>query len=446
MSIYKACDIRGIFGRDLDEHTAYLIGRAVGSIMNGQTLAVGGDVRISTPVLKSELIRGILESGTCVADLGLIPTPALYFALHHLDVAGGITVTASHNPPQYNGFKLMLGSMPVDSAYIQMLAKKVDEQVFIDGQGHLTYENILIPYEQHMLDLHARGKGKVVIDSGNGSMSLLAPSVFRKLGYDVVPLYCDFDGSFPNRDPNPAVYEHLTDLCRAVIDNRADFGIAFDGDGDRVVFVDDKGNVAKTEQSFVLFINYYLKDKPSSVVYDLKSSSIIKNTVLDMGGTPIMERSGHAFIKKRFLENGSVLGGEISGHFFFKELGYDDGLHAALIMARIIQESGVSLSELVSRIPKSLITPDIRVFCPYTEQDHWLDQVRKQGMKPGRSVQLTEIDGVRLEFTDGWLLVRKSVTEESITIRIEADSESSMRRIKKDLQQILPQVRGLEEL
>lgn len=446
MSIYKACDIRGIFGRELDEHTAYLIGRAVGSIMNGQTLAVGGDVRISTPALKSELIRGILESGTSVADLGLIPTPALYFALHHLDVAGGITVTASHNPPQYNGFKLMFGSTPVDSAYIQMLAKKVDEQVFADGQGQLTYEDILIPYEQHMLEFHAHGKGKVVIDCGNGSMSLLAPSVFRRLGYDVVPLYCDFDGSFPNRDPNPAVYEHLTDLCRTVIDNRADFGIAFDGDGDRVVFVDDKGNVAKTEQSFVLFINYYLKGKPSSVVYDLKSSSIIKNAVLDMGGTPIMERSGHAFIKKRFLENGSVLGGEISGHFFFKELGYDDGLHAALIMARIIQESGVSLSELVSRIPKSLITPDIRVFCTYTEQDHWLDQVRKQGEKLGRSVQLTEIDGVRLEFSDGWLLVRKSVTEESITIRIEADSKSSMRRIKKDLQQILPQVRGVQGL
>jgi len=446
MSIYKACDIRGIFGRDLDEHTAYLIGRAVGTIMHGSKLAVGGDIRVSTPVLKSELIRGILESGTNVDDLGLIPTPALYFALHHLDVAGGITVTASHNPPQYNGFKFMFGSIPVDSAYIQMLAKKVEDQVFLDGQGQLTYKDILIPYEQHMLALHARGKSKVVIDSGNGSMSLLAPSVFCQLGYDVVPLYCDFDGRFPNRDPNPAVYEHLTDLCRTVIDTKADFGIAFDGDGDRVVFVDDKGIVTKTEQSFVLFIKYYLKNKPSSVVYDLKSSSIVKNAVLEMGGTPLMERSGHAFIKKKFLENGSVLGGEISGHFFFKELGYDDGLHAALIMARIIEESGVCLSELVSRISKSLITPDIRIFCPYAEQDLLLDQVREQGEKLGRSYQLTQIDGVRLEFTDGWLLVRKSVTEESITIRIEADDESSMRRLKKDLQQILPQVRGAQGL
>lgn len=441
MSIYKECDIRGIYGKEFDEATAYEIGRAIGTMSFGKTMAVGGDVRISTPVLKAQLIRGLLESGANVTDLGMVPTPAFYYALSHLPVFGGVTVTASHNPASYNGFKLMFGNMPTNPAEISEIERHVSDKDFTAGSGKLEFTDILPSYMKSLKDRFVHGNIKVVIDAGNGAMSRLAPEIFEELGYEVVRLYCEFDGNFPNRAPNPAAYENLNALRKAVTDNKADLGMAFDGDGDRVVLVDNRGEVVKSEQSLVIFIGKYLKDKQASVVYDLKSSSVVKDKILEMGGIPLIERSGHAFIKRRFLDNNSVLAGEISGHFFFGELGYDDGLYASLVMSEIILGSGVTLSEMTDKIPHTLITPDIRVFCPYPERDGWLDRVRALGDK----YDISEIDGVRVEFPFGWLLVRKSVTEEGMTIRMEARDDSALKEIKGILLKVLPELSGLSE-
>lgn len=437
MSIYKDCDIRGIYQQEFDEKDAYLIGRAIGTQYVGKTLALGGDVRVSTPILKMNMLAGLLESGANVVDIGMVPTPVFYYALKQLNVAGGVTVTASHNPPEYNGFKLMFGELPITPAVIGSIEDLVVSKKFTQGKGVLTKKDVTDSYRAWIKSMFPPGKKmKVVLDCCNGATSALAPTVFEDQGYDVVPLYCEFDGRFPNRSPNPAIYSNLCDLCKRVMETGAAFGAAFDGDGDRVVFVDDQGKVVQSERAFVLFIDEYLREKPSSVVYDLKSSSVVRNTILKHGGEARMERSGHAFIKRNFLENNSALAGEISGHFFFGELGHDDGIYAALKMGQILRASEKTLSQMLSKIPHTLITPDIRVFCPYEMRDEWLERVRKIG----ENYEVTLIDGVRVQFEDGWLLVRKSVTEESITLRIEADNQAAMDRIKSMLAETLPEI------
>lgn len=436
MSIYKECDIRGIYGSEFDDDTAYDIGRAVGSRMHGKKLAVAGDVRLSTPALKKHLIEGLLESGADVVDIGMAPTPAFYFALHSLDVDGGVTVTASHNPAQYNGFKLMFGDMPVTPEIMADIERRTVVRDYTEGSGSITNADITPLYIESLCRRFRQGSLKVVIDCANGAMSEIALRVFARLGYDVVPLYCTFDGSFPNRDPNPAVYSHLSDLCAAVKQSGADMGIAFDGDGDRVVFVDDRGETVQGEHSFVLMIQKYLSQRPAPVVFDLKSSSVVSDAVKRLGGTPLMERSGHAFIKRRFLEQHAVLAGEISGHFFFEELGYDDGLYAAAVMADIVCDAEEPLSALVSRIPKTLITPDLRLFVPYAERDALLEKVERLAAYG----DVSRLDGVRVDFEDGWLLVRKSVTEEAVTLRMEARVQQGMDRIKQLVREQVPEL------
>ena len=440
MSIYKECDIRGIYPSELGENDAYNIGRAVGAMMPGAVLAVGGDVRLSTPVLKERLIAGLRDSGANILDIGMVPTPAFYFSLGHLKTDGGLMVTASHNPAKYNGFKLMFNNTPVTPEIIQRIKESAEAGKFPSGKGSCETVGITQDYENSVKKAFTPARSlKVVLDCCNGATGKLAPDLFKAMGHDVVPLYCEFDGSFPNRDPNPAVYENLTDLKSKVLETGADFGAAFDGDGDRVVFVDDLGRVINSERSFVLFINEYLKHQPSSVVYDIKSSSVVRDAALELGGKPIMERSGHAFIKRTFLENRSALAGEISGHFFFGELGYDDGIYAALKMAEIAAKSSEKLSAAVDRIPKTIITPDIRIKCSYDVRDEWLGRVSKAG----ESYDILLIDGVRIEFPYGWLLVRKSVTEESITLRIEAKNEASLQKIKEWTLKILPEIQTL---
>lgn len=437
MSIYKDCDIRGIYGKEFDDNTAYQIGRAAGSMSGIKLLAVGGDVRVSTPMLKKRLIEGITESGVDVIDIGMVPTPAFYFALKHMAVDGGITVTASHNPAEYNGFKLMFGDRPITAETIWEIERRIKEKDFSEGEGRATVRDVMKLYADSLIDTFPGGRLRVVIDCGNGAMSEIAPFVFKKLGYDVVSLYCTFDGRFPNREPNPAVYDNLRGISEKVRETGADFGAAFDGDGDRVVFVDDKGNVASSEESFVVFINEYLKACPSPVVYDIKSSSIVRDAILRNGGKPLMERSGHAFIKKRFRENNAALAGEISGHFFFGELGYDDGLYAALKMAEIISQSKAGFSELIGTIPKGIITPDLRFHCAYSQQDALLRKVELLG----RDNQVLKLDGVRVDFADGWLLVRKSVTEEAVTMRIEAKNRNALDRILRLVTERIPELR-----
>lgn len=442
MSIYKECDIRGVYGSELDENTAYEIGRAVGSMMSGKTMAVCGDVRTSTPALKNSLIKGLYKSGVGIIDISIEPTPVFYFGIKHLKTDGGITVTASHNPARYNGFKLMLGDRPVTPDDIKEIENMVLEKRFINKKGTLKKADVEHGYIDYIKNLTQRyGNLKVVIDAGNGATSKLAPELFRDLGYEVVELFCGFDGTFPNREPNPAVFRNLKRLQEKVLEEHADLGIGFDGDGDRVVFVDGNGEISTSEESFVVFIRHYLKDNPSSVVYDIKSSSIVERETVKYGSTPLMERSGHAFIKRRFLENSSVLAGEISGHFFFKELGHDDGIYAALKMAEILGRNNASLAGCRASISKTLITPDIRIPATPEEQQALLDKIGQLALK----YPVSRLDGVRIQFPEGWLLARKSVTEPCITLRLEADDEAGMLQIKKELYNYVPEIFGKHE-
>ena len=438
MSIYKDCDIRGVYPTEIDAGDARRIGRALAALHPGVRMCVGGDVRLSTPELKAAFIDGLVTGGVHVEDLGTIPTPALYFALAQGGADGGATVTASHNPPQYNGIKFMFGGVPPTRADIDAVQAAAEGGVLPEGAGRVTARDILPEY---LASLERRFRAKkplrVVVDAGNGAMSRVAPEAFRRCGYEVVELFCEPDGAFPGRDPNPAEYAHLTAVCGKVRAARADFGVAFDGDGDRAVFIDETGAAVQNERSLSLFIRRALRDHPTPVVYDQKSSSAVKRTILAMGGTAVPERSGHAFIKKRFLELGAAMAGEVSGHFFFGELGYDDGLFAGLMMADIVARAGRPLSELAGEIALPPITPDLRVRCPYAEQQRWLDRIEEAAkLQP---CTISRLDGVRLEFTDGWVLARKSVTAEQLTLRAEADTEERLRELLQLIAGVLPE-------
>ena len=441
MSIYKDCDIRGIYGNELCADEVYRIGRALATLAPGKIL-VGGDVRLSTPELKDALIRGLLDSGAQVVDLGTIPTPALYFALKRCpDAAAGATVTASHNPPEYNGVKFMIGGNPVTRATMDKLHAIVESGEFIETEGTLSRWDILTDYLDYLADrFHAPRPLHVLVDAGCGAMGRVAPEAFRRAGCRVTDLSCEPDGAFPDRSPNPADYSCLGTTGAAVRECRADFGVAFDGDGDRAVFLDESGAPVQNEKSLVLFIRSLLKDHPAPVVYDQKSSSIVRDAVRVLGGTPLPEKSGHAFIKKRFLDNGASLAGEVSGHFFFGELGYDDGLFAALCMAELLAGSDSTLGQLAQSITCPPITPDIRIACPYAEQQRWLDAVEAAARAAG--AEMSFLDGVRADFPDGWFLMRKSVTAEQITLRAEARSEARLRELIAQVAAALPKSAG----
>ncbi|RKX69077.1 MAG: phosphomannomutase/phosphoglucomutase [Spirochaetes bacterium] len=423
MSIFKECDIRGVYGENLDEENAYLIGRAVGSLLSGKSIVVGGDVRISTPALTDRLIDGLFQSGAEVINIGTVPTPLVYFGKSVLKAAGAVMVTASHNPAEYNGFKITLGEIPVSPENLKELEKKIEKKDFIDLKGSVREYSIEKEYENFVLPLiQPQRKLKVVIDAGNGAMSELAPDIFSKAGHEVLELFCSFDGRFPNRGPNPAVYGNLDLLQEKVVDEEADIGIAFDGDGDRVVFVDNLGRFCESERSFVILIKDYLAKEKSSVVYDGKSSSVVKKSIESAGSRAIMERSGHAFIKKTFLENNSILAGEISGHFFFREFGFDDGLFAALKMTRILSGTRETMAQMIDEIEKTAITPDLRIAMNEDSVSRIMDYL--SGLE--ETYPVSRLDGIRIEFPDGWLLVRKSVTEPCITVRLEAGSRDSV--------------------
>ena len=439
MSIFKDCDIRGIYGKELRNEDAYHIGRGLGAMLPpSATMRVGGDVRLSTPELKEQLIAGLTDSGVKVEDMGVIPTPALYYALANGSADGGATVTASHNPPEYNGVKFMLGQEIVSRAVTERLSDIIARRDYPVGSGSVVKTDILPAYLASLTKrFGARRPLHVVVDAGNGAMSHVAPTAFRSVGYRVTELFCEPDGAFPNRDPNPAEYKHLTALCEKVTEVQADFGVAFDGDGDRAVFVDNLGRAVANEKSLVLFIRHLLKNRPTPVVFDQKSSSVIRKAVLEMGGAPVPEKSGHAFIKRRFLELGAAVAGEVSGHFFFGELGYDDGLYAALMMAEMLCLSDKPLAELADGIVLPPITPDIRLFCPYSQQQDWLDRV--EAIADTHPCKVVKLDGVRLEFEDGWALMRKSVTAEQVTLRAEAETSERLNEILDLVYSALPE-------
>ncbi len=442
MGIFKACDVRGVYGKDLTEEIVYKIGRAVGTLLAGKAVVLGGDVRISTPALKAEVSRGLVESGAEVLDIGIVPTPVFYFARRHLGVEPGVMVTASHNPPEFNGLKLVLGPLPITEDELKAVEELANLGKFRNGSGSVRAPEIVSPYQSFIQSIARAERDahllKVVIDCGNGCNSGLAPDLFRRFGFHIEELHCTPDGIFPNRNPNSADPQNLVDLIRTVRSTKADVGVAFDGDGDRVAFVDDRGRFLTSDKAIVILSRYLLAGTPlpvgegagggrraERVVYDLKCSSVVPESVTAAGGIPIPERSGHTFIKTRMITDDALFGGEISGHFFYRELGGgDDGIYSALLMANMLVRTGSKLSELADAVPALENTPDIRVPFSGNRED-----VIERIASAFPAEQVSRLDGVRIAFKGGWGLARPSVTEPAITFRFEAEDRARLEEI-----------------
>ncbi len=433
MSIFKACDIRGVAGKELTDDMARRIALAIGVVLAGQKVVVGGDIRLSTPALQKIMIDGLAESGCQVVDIGTVATPVFYYALQITGATGGVMVTASHNPAEYNGFKLVLGPKPVSEEEVAHIGQLVDRNARTQGNGEITKYPVIEEYLEYTAGKARPGKLKVVIDAGNGATADIAPQLFRKLGYEVVELNCTPDGRFPHRPPNPALPENLAALGEAVRFHGAAVGIGFDGDGDRVGVVDETGRAIDNDDIMVLLARQYLASKPGAIIYDAKCSMVVPEEVTKAGGRPVMARAGHTFSKTAFIQEQALFAGEISGHFFFRELGYDDGMFSGLKICELIAKHG-SLAAQVNAIPNYLLTPDIRVTYLGADKEVVLDQVADSlvAYSPNR------IDGVRIEFSDGWGMIRASVTEPLFTLRFEAKTAKRLKEITASLLAGLP--------
>lgn len=434
MSIFHACDIRGIAGKELNGIMARRIALAVGVKLTGRRVVVGGDIRLSTPELQRIMLDTLAESGCEVIDIGTVATPVFYYAMKVMNADGGVMVTASHNPSAYNGFKLVFGSQPVTEEDIKEIASMVESNERVYGQGKVVPKAVVSDY---IADTTAKARFtplKVVVDAGNGATARIAPALFRAAGYEVVELFCDADGLFPNRPPNPALAENLTALGAKVRQTGARLGVAFDGDGDRAGFVDENGRAIDNDDIIVLLGKYYLEGGQGTVVYDAKCSMVVPEEITKAGGRAVMARAGHTFSKAAFLREKALFAGEISGHFFFRELGYDDGMFAALKVCEFVEEHG-SLAALTDAIPNYLLTPDIRV--PYKGNDK--EAILAEAAQRLEAYEPNLIDGVRIEFADGWGMIRSSVTEPLFTLRFEAKTEQRLQEIITILLAALPE-------
>ena len=454
MSIFKACDIRGVVGTELNPELFRKLGRGIATMMGErERIVVGGDLRASTESLKAELIRGLTERDRTVTDLGVVPTPVVYFAKHSLPADACAIVTASHNPPAYNGLKFMVGDLPVLPEDTHRLCKLVTEMADTPASADTTpravQRNALGDYEKWVVTTpdtllpaseSAQRKLSVVVDPGNGTYSEIAPRAFDRVrGVVAHRLFCTPDGASPERDPNCAVAKNLGRLCERVREVGADAGIAFDGDGDRVAFVDERGDVISADEMIVLLLRWFGdRLKGEKFVYDLKCSQIIAREAEQLGAIPLMERSGHAFIKRRMITENAFFGTEISGHYFYRVLyGGDDGLFTALLVTKLLQRSDAGLSVLRAAVPRRFITDDVRLSCPASQASAFLDRVRDAFPDDRRS----ELDGIRVSLPRGWALLRASITEPKITLRFEGEDAASLDESMEALLHVLPELR-----
>ena len=444
-TIFRAYDIRGIVNQTLTTEVIRKIGQAIGSEakeLGEQTLVVGADGRISSPTVMDTLINGILTTGTNVHSIGAVPTPLVYFATNTLETQSGIAVTGSHNPADYNGFKIVLKGRTLVSEDIQKLYKRVLNEDFRSGEGQLTESDIRDDYIDAIADdVIVAQPLKVVIDCGNGIAGDIAPDLLSALGCEVLPLYCEVDGRFPNHHPDPTIPANLEDLIITIRSNNADLGIALDGDGDRIVAITGDGEIVWPDQLLMLFAKDVVSRSPGSdVVYDVKCTRHLNSVISGFGGRPIICRSGHSYLKEKIQETGAVLGGELSGHVCFNErwYGFDDGLYAAARLLEIVGAQPKSLKDLMSEFPVSVSTPEIQMFVSEAEKFDIIKNFNQLADFEGGT--LNNIDGTRVDFSDGWGLIRASNTNPCLTLRFEANDAKSLERIKNDFRQKLKMV------
>ncbi|MFH1055208.1 MAG: phosphomannomutase/phosphoglucomutase [Candidatus Altiarchaeota archaeon] len=445
MSIFRAYDIRGVYGVDLTDEIAKNVGKAFGSTLKG-TIAVARDVRVSSPPLANALIKGLKSTGLRIIDVGVAPTPVLYFTIHHLRLDGGVMVTGSHNPPQYNGFKLCRGTMTLYGPEIQAIGDAINAGEFRTGNGTVESREIVHEYIKFVKErIKLKRKLKVVVDCANGTAGAVAPKLLQQLGCEVIELYSEPDGMFPNHPADPTVDENLKELIRKVEETKADAGLAYDGDADRAGFVDEEGGIIRGDQALALFSREILAKHPGApVIFEVKCSQALTEDILSHGGKPIMYRTGHSFIKKKIKEEHALIAGEMSGHFFFADdyPGYDDGIYASCRMAQLLSNAGGKLSEEVATIPKYYSTPEIRLDVPEEIKFKLVDEVRKEF--EGKYDVIT-VDGVRVQTPDGWGLMRASNTQPAVILRFEGKTEKKLEGMKAMFRKVLdkhPQLRG----
>jgi phosphomannomutase/phosphoglucomutase len=439
--IFRQYDIRGIVERDLTTEAATAIGRAYATLLHQRgivgTVSVGRDNRPSGGMLRDALVEGLTSAGASVVDIGVVPTPLLYWSLHHLPVVGGIQITGSHNPPEYNGFKLSVGHDSLHGEGIDTLRQIIEGGVFAKGSGSVRSERVI---DRYVDDIIARTgplkrRLKVVIDCGNGVGAVVARQLFDRLGADMSYLFCESDGNFPNHHPDPTVVENLHDIIREVRARRADLGIAFDGDADRIGLVDARGEIVWGDHILILYARDVLErtGKGQAIIFDVKCSQALPAAIEAAGGNAVMWKTGHSLIKERMKQLGAPLAGEMSGHMFFTEgfYGHDDALYAAARLLRIVAASGASVEEMLSDVPGFVSTPEIRVDCP----DELKFEVVERAVKHFRArYDVIDVDGVRVLFGDGWGLIRASNTQPVLVTRYEALSRDRLQAIQREME------------
>lgn len=440
--IFRAYDIRGIFERELSQDLIYKIGQAVGSQVldeNSKQIYVGRDGRISGKEVSDHFIEGILATGCDVIFIGLVHTPLLYFATFEGVTKNGVMITGSHNPKEYNGFKIVINNSSLKEDDIQNLKLKIEQSDFKVGSGKLSKESFNETYVKKIsTKINIKNKLKIVLDCGNGSGGVLGPEILRNYSSELIELFCEVDGNFPNHHPDPSEPKNLSKLIETVKKENADLGIAFDGDGDRLGVIDSEGEMIFPDRYLALMAEDILrKNKSGKIVFDVKCSKQLEQVIRRNNGIPIMTKTGHSFIKSEITRTGAILGGEMSGHIFYNDnwYGFDDGIFASLRLLEILSTQNISTHEVFKKIPKMFSTPEIKISINDTEKFRVVEELKNNFKPEGYNSIL--LDGLRLEEEDSWGLIRASNTTPALVLRFEANTEKKLMQIKELFQNAL---------
>lgn len=443
-TIFKAYDIRGIVDKTLTTDAVYRIGLAIGSEAQDRGekhIYIGRDGRLSGPKLIAQLAKGLQDSGCDVTDVGMVPTPVLYYAAYEMGSGSGIMLTGSHNPPDYNGLKMVVGGTTLSGDDIQKLHKRIETGNLKSGSGSYETIDVVPQYIARVTsDIKLARKMKVIVDCGNGVPGAVAPALLRELGCEVTEMFCDVDGNFPNHHPDPSKPANLQDLIKALASSDADIGLAFDGDGDRLGVVTKQGEVIWADRQMMLYAQDILARNPGGdIIFDIKCTTKLPKVITEAGGNPIMWKTGHSFIKAKLKETGALLAGEMSGHIFFKErwYGFDDALYTASRLLEILSKDKRPATEIFGELPDSINTPELNLNMEEGEHHKLITQLVANAKFKG--AKLTTIDGVRADWEDGFGLVRASNTTPCLVFRFEGDNQSALERIKDEFRALVKQ-------
>ncbi len=443
--IFREYDIRGIVDQDLTPESVELLGKAIGTYFRRhgkKEVALGRDCRLSSPAFSDYLTRGLLATGCNVTSLGTVPTPVLYFFVHYKKMEAGIVITGSHNPPEYNGFKIMLGLETLYGERIQDILQLIQNNDFITEEPGTSSEYDIVPeYHEYVVsNIDMARPLKVVVDAGNGTGGVVAVPIFEELGCEILPLYCEMDGNFPNHHPDPTQPEALEELIQMVKTEKADLGIAYDGDSDRIGVIDDEGSIIWGDKLMILLARDILPNNPgAAIISEVKASQLLYDEIERLGGRPIMWKTGHSLIKKKIKEENALLAGEMSGHIFFADrfFGFDDAIYSSARVLEILSRTDLKLSQLLADLPPTFNTPEIRVYASDEVKFKIVEQVKEE---LAQKYPIIDIDGVRAIYPTGWALVRASNTQESLVLRFEAKTPEDLEIIKQEVETTIENV------